>query len=103
MEKTVDYSLEDFIAKSEELLEDVGDIDGLGGAAGTDTAESISDGASRASIKDLKESMDLQFNGYAEVRLAEDEMSAVADFHPPTGAMNPIVTVSLSTMSTPSG
>jgi uncharacterized protein (DUF342 family) len=91
METTVNYSLEDFIAKSEDLLEDVGDFDGLVDLAeGTDTAEKISDGSSSASIKALKESMDLQFDGYAEVWLAENEMSAVADFHPPTGAMNPI-------------
>lgn len=91
MVKTVDYSLEDIIAKSEVLLEDVGDIDGLvDPAAGTNTAESISDEASGASIEALKESLDLQFDGYAEVWLTEDEMSALADFHPPTGAMKPI-------------
>jgi len=91
MEKTVDYSLEDLTAESEKLLEDVGDIEELvGTAAGTETAESIGDETSRASIKALKESMDLQFDGYADVRLAEDEMSALADFYPPGGEMNPI-------------
>jgi len=91
MGKTVDYSLEDFIAKSEELLEDVCDIDGLvDPAAGSDSVKSISNGASMASIKALEESMDLQSNGYIDLRVAEDEMSALADFYPPTGAMNPI-------------
>lgn len=91
MKNTVDYSLEDFIANSEKLLEDMVYMDGLvDPAAGTDAAEKISDVACRASLAALKDSMNLQFNGYAEVRIAEDEMSALADFYPPGGDMNPI-------------
>ena len=90
MKKVVDYSLEDFISKSELLLEDVGDVEGLVGEIPSDTTEKINSQIRKKSIESIEKFVDLQINGYAEVSISEDEMKATADFCPPTGEMKPI-------------
>ena len=90
MRKAVDYSLEDFITKSEILLEDVGDVEDLVGEIPSDTTEKINSEIRKKSIESIEEYVDLQIDGYAEVAISEDEMKATADFYPPTGEMNPI-------------
>jgi len=83
MKKAADYSLEDFIDKSEKLLEDLGDVEDLIG-------EKVNSEIRRRSIESIEKSVDLQIRGYAEVSISEDEMKATANFYPPTGDMEPI-------------
>ncbi len=90
MKKDVNYSLEDFISKSEELLDDVGDVEDLVGEVPTEVEEKINSEIRRRSIESIEESVALQIKGYAEVSCSEDEMKATADFYPPTGEMEPI-------------
>jgi len=103
MGKNVDYSVEDLIVKSEELLEGMGDITSLIGTATAETAESIIDEMHRTSLESLKEATDPQIDGYTVVRVSEDEMRAVADFHPPTGAMDPIETSAVAQLLSAKG
>ena len=90
MKKAEDYSLEDFISKSEELLGDVGDVEKLVGEVHTEVEEKINSEIRRRSIEYIEKSGDLQIYSCAEVTISEDEMKATADFYPPTGEMEPI-------------
>ncbi len=88
--KSKDYALEDFITKSEKLLEDVGNAEELVGEVPTEVEEKINGEIRKRTIESIEKSIDLQINGYAEVTISEDEMTATADFYPPTGGMKPI-------------
>lgn len=88
--KSKDYALEDFITKSEKLLEDVGNAEELVGEVPTEVEEKINGEIRKRVIESIEESIDLQINGYAEVIFSEDEMTATADFYPATGGMKPI-------------
>ena len=71
MKKAVDYSLEDFLNKSEELLGDADDVEELVGEVHTEVEEKINSEIRSRSIESIEEFVDLQIKGYAEVTISE--------------------------------
>lgn len=81
--KSADYALEDLITDSENLLDNIGEVEGL-------AAETIDGEISRRALESIEEAVELKINGYVELVISGDEMSAVADFYPPTANMKPV-------------
>ena len=88
--RSADYALEDLITDSENLLGNMGEVEALVAETRAEGAETIDDEISRRALESIEEAVELQINGYVELVISGDEMSAVADFYPPTGNMKPV-------------
>ncbi|MCK4514681.1 MAG: DUF342 domain-containing protein, partial [Spirochaetaceae bacterium] len=88
MEQLIDNDVDDLLFTSDALLQSVADVAET--LAVTSAEENISGDMHNASVHLLEESFGLQMDGYTEVRVAANEMSAVADIHPAGDGMKPI-------------
>jgi len=88
--RSADYALEDLITDSENLLGNMDNVGALIAETQAGAAEEINGEIRKRALESIEEAVELQINGYVELVISGDEMSAVADFYPPTGNMKPV-------------
>lgn len=87
---STNYALEALITDSENLLDNMGKVESLVAETRAEAAEAINCEIRKKTFESIEEAVELKINGYVELVISGDEMSAVADFYPPTGDMKPV-------------
>jgi uncharacterized protein (DUF342 family) len=90
MKEPVDYSLEDLIETSEALLEDLGDLSSLGEETEQIDKDKIQEEIRNRFADSSDEQVVFSNDGYVEITVTEDEMTAKGDFYPPTAGRQPV-------------
>ncbi|MEW5815119.1 MAG: FapA family protein [Spirochaetota bacterium] len=90
MKRPANYSLKNLISSTEELLGEIGEIEELTAELSSETEEKLKSDFRKKLLKENEESFTYQVDGYAEIMLSDDEMTATADFYPPSEGKKPI-------------
>lgn len=89
MKKPKDYAVEDLLNKSEKLVEGLGEVDWIDGVIPEKVEEKIIEDIQAEEMEALQQQLDLETEGYVEIKISEDEMIATADFVPPLDSWKP--------------
>lgn len=89
MAKSDDYALEEAIRSSEEIIREVEGFD-LGSQPPAGVEDNITNHVRELEFGSLEAPEQVSPEGYVEVSVATDEMSAVADFYPPAEGRAPL-------------
>ncbi|MBN1834302.1 MAG: DUF342 domain-containing protein [Spirochaetales bacterium] len=90
MKGSTDYSLQDLVRASESLLEDVDQAGDLATVPSEETERKVKEEALKTFILAAEEEAEYPVDGYAEVTVSEDGMTARAGFFPPSGGGQPL-------------
>jgi len=85
MKDTTDYPLQDLLQASESLLEDVDQASDLALVPSAETQRKVSEQVLKGYILATEEEPDYPVDGYVELTVSDDRMTARADFFPPAG------------------
>jgi len=84
LSKDRDYFIEDLIKSSESILKDLEEIDEKGGLLPNSVEEKINLDKQKEEINSIDIISGLKADGYVEISISPDEMTAVCDFYPPS-------------------
>ncbi len=84
MKDSTDYSLQDLVQASEALLEDVGQASDLATAPSEETQRKVNEEVLKTFILAEEEEADYPVDGYGEITVSDDGMTAKASFFPPS-------------------